>query len=95
MGHGGERNNFARGVVRVEGVVERKLLPRDIGTDVEFKRKIVWINVVGFVLLHLAGLYGLWLCFSAKVWTNIYSKFRVFEFSFLNHFNKLLFDIFE
>lgn len=39
-----------------------------------FKRKIVWINVLGFILLHIAACYGLWLCLRAKIWTIVYSK---------------------
>lgn len=49
-------------------------LPREIGTDEKFQRKIVWINVVGFALLHMAAFYGVWLGLWAKMWTNIYSK---------------------
>ncbi|KAJ8985371.1 hypothetical protein NQ317_008405 [Molorchus minor] len=38
-------------------------LPSDIGTDYSFKRKIVWKNAIGFLILHLAALYGQYLCF--------------------------------
>lgn len=36
-------------------------LPSKIGTDPNFKRKIVWFNVIGFAFLHAAALYGLYL----------------------------------
>lgn len=49
-------------------------LKREIGTDKNFKRKIVWTNVFGLVLLHLAAIYGLWLCLWAKFLTIIYGK---------------------
>ncbi|RZC32857.1 acyl-CoA desaturase 1 [Asbolus verrucosus] len=36
------------------------LLPQEIGTDYTFKRKIVWFNAIGFLLLHLMALYGVY-----------------------------------
>ncbi|KAJ8921482.1 hypothetical protein NQ315_003100 [Exocentrus adspersus] len=36
-------------------------LPAEIGTDYSFKRRIVWKNALGFVALHVAALYGLYL----------------------------------
>lgn len=42
-------------------------LPQDIGTDYTFKRQIVWKNVLGFIVLHVAAIYGLYLAlFKAK-----------------------------
>lgn len=67
MGSGGNEEGAFVGAVYPK-------LPREIGTDEKFKRRIVWINVFGFVLLHMAGVYGLWLCLWAKMWTNVYSK---------------------
>lgn len=55
-----------------EAEVDRKLkeigaatpiLPSEIGTDFNFKREIVWKNVVGFLLLHICGWVGLHLAF--------------------------------
>lgn len=33
----------------------------EIGTDMNFKREIVWFNAIGFLMLHLAGLAGLYI----------------------------------
>lgn len=51
-------------------------LAKEIGTDYDFKRKIVWFNAIGFLVLHLCGVYGVYLMFSghAKIWTTIYCK---------------------
>ncbi|KAJ8960527.1 hypothetical protein NQ318_013815, partial [Aromia moschata] len=38
-------------------------LPAEIGTDYSFKRKIVWKNALGFLVLHLGALYGAYLAF--------------------------------
>lgn len=47
-------------------------LPAEIGTDYNFKRKIVWFNALGFLVLHLAALYGIYLCFYAKFLTSVW-----------------------
>ncbi|XP_001658411.2 delta(9)-fatty-acid desaturase fat-7 [Aedes aegypti] len=39
------------------------ILPSEIGTDFNFKREIVWKNVIGFALLHICGWIGLHLAF--------------------------------
>lgn len=44
------------------------------GTDFSFNRKIVWKNAIGFLFLHLAALYGLYLCFFAHWLTIVWSK---------------------
>ncbi|XP_017773359.1 PREDICTED: acyl-CoA desaturase-like isoform X2 [Nicrophorus vespilloides] len=44
-------------------------LPAEIGTDYTFKRKIVWFNAIGFLLLHLCGLYGVYRVFYANAAT--------------------------
>lgn len=50
-------------------------LPQDIGTDYTFKRQIVWKNVLGFIVLHLAAIYGLYLSlFKAKGFMFFYGK---------------------
>lgn len=36
-------------------------LPHEIGTDYTFKRKLVWFNITGFMILHLIALYGFFL----------------------------------
>lgn len=45
------------------------MLPAEVGTDYTFKRKIVWKNAIGFLALHLAALYGLWLIVAECYWT--------------------------
>ena len=43
----------------------------------EYKYKLVWRNIILFVLLHLASVYGLYLVFTeAKLWTNIWGRSR-------------------
>lgn len=39
------------------------ILPSEIGTDFNFKREIVWKNVIGFAALHICGWIGLHLAF--------------------------------
>lgn len=46
----------------------------EIGTDYNFKHEIVWFNAIGFLLLHLAGIYGFYLCFHASGYTTLYGK---------------------
>lgn len=53
-------------------------LPKEIGTDYTFKRKIVWFNAIGFLIMHLAALYGYYLCFQAKFLTILWSKYDHF-----------------
>lgn len=55
---------------------------REIGTDYSYKREIVWFNAIGFLVLHLCGVYGTFLMFAgyAKFWTTIYCEY-IFPFS--------------
>ncbi|XP_062535791.1 delta(9)-fatty-acid desaturase fat-7-like [Armigeres subalbatus] len=39
------------------------ILPSEIGTDFNFKREIVWKNVIGFAALHFCGWLGLHIAF--------------------------------
>ncbi|KAG8228317.1 hypothetical protein J437_LFUL007035 [Ladona fulva] len=57
--------------------VEDKNFEREkVKTDPNFKRKIVWKNVIGFIFLHSAALYGLFLAITAaKLLTNIWAFF--------------------
>lgn len=51
------------------------LLPAEIGTDWNFKRKIVWKNAIGFLALHLAALYGFWVMVAYSDWlTMVWGK---------------------
>lgn len=51
-------------------------LPSQIGTDFTFKRKIVWFNAIGFLVLHLIAVYGFYLSVtSAKFLTFAWSKY--------------------
>ncbi|XP_044728784.1 (11Z)-hexadec-11-enoyl-CoA conjugase-like [Chrysoperla carnea] len=51
-----------------------KMLPAEIGTDWSFKREIVWFNAIGFLILHLAAIYGFYLGFtSAHILTSLWS----------------------
>lgn len=56
------------------------ILPSQIGTDFSFKRKIVWTNAFGFLLLHLCALIGIFLGLLgfANYKTLLYSEFDRF-----------------
>lgn len=56
-------------------------LPAEIGTDYNYKRRIVWVNAVGFLALHLAALYGYYRCLFAHPFTIFWSKYmsQVFD----------------
>ncbi|XP_065222781.1 acyl-CoA Delta-9 desaturase-like [Planococcus citri] len=44
-----------------------------------YKMEIVWFNAIGFLLLHLAALYGTYLCiFSAKFLTTLWGVFTAY-----------------
>ncbi len=50
---------------------------------VEYKRKIVWFNAIGFLVLHIAAVYALYLSVtSAKMLTNIWGKFKINALNF-------------
>ncbi|KAK4882902.1 hypothetical protein RN001_006221 [Aquatica leii] len=53
-------------------------LPAQIGTDYNFRRKIVWFNVLGFIALHLSALYGYYLCLYAHFFTIIWMLVVIF-----------------
>lgn len=54
---------------------EKTLLPQEIGTDYTFKRKIVWPNAIGFLVLHLLALYGVYRVGKAHWWTGLWGEF--------------------
>lgn len=45
----------------------------------EYKLKIVWRNVVIFLYLHLAAVYGLYLCFTSAKWKTIVFAFLLYQ----------------
>ncbi|GJQ69109.1 hypothetical protein Trydic_g6273 [Trypoxylus dichotomus] len=47
-------------------------LPSDIGTDYNFKRKWVWPNLIGFILLHILGFYGIYMMFYSHFHTTFW-----------------------
>lgn len=59
--NGNHSNNSTNDMTNKPKVILDKsnLLPADIGTDFNFKRKIVWKNAIGFLFLHLLAVYGL------------------------------------
>lgn len=59
-------------------------LAKEIGTDYTFKRQIVWFNAIGFLVLHLCALYGVFLMFAghAKIWTTIYGMIGIWPIGF-------------
>ncbi|KAG5894040.1 hypothetical protein JTB14_037885 [Gonioctena quinquepunctata] len=42
-----------------------------LGTDYNFKRKIVWKNALGFLVMHLTALYGFYFCFKCNIFIEI------------------------
>jgi hypothetical protein len=49
----------------------------DEEVKIKVKPEIVWKNAVGFLLMHILGLYGLYDCIlSAKLLTWIYGKYK-------------------
>lgn len=53
------------------------ILASEIGTDFNFKRKIVWSNAIGFLILHICALVGVLLVMigQTKLYTVIYSEY--------------------
>lgn len=51
--------------------------PSEIGTDFNFKRKIVWSNAIGFLFIHIAASIGVGMSLFgyAKALTILYSKY--------------------
>ena len=45
----------------------------------EFKPKIVWKNVLIFLYLHIAAIYGIYLCAYAKYQTLAFGKIELFS----------------
>ncbi|XP_063926211.1 acyl-CoA Delta-9 desaturase-like [Zophobas morio] len=52
---------------------EKTLLPQEIGTDYTFKRKIVWPNAIGFLVLHFLAFYGVYRVGKAHWWTALWA----------------------
>lgn len=51
-------------------------LPQKIGTDLSYKSEILWIKVIGFTTVNIAGLYGWYLSFYARPLTILYCKYK-------------------
>lgn len=48
---------------------------QDVTPKYVYKRKIVWFNAIGFLILHLTAVYGLYLVLtSLMIFTMIWSK---------------------
>lgn len=60
------------------------ILPSEIGTDFNFKRKIVWSNAIGFLILHICALIGVLLVMfgQTKLYTVIYSEYYCLMFDY-------------
>ncbi|XP_050294239.1 acyl-CoA Delta-9 desaturase-like isoform X2 [Anthonomus grandis grandis] len=55
-------------------------LPAEVGTDYTFKRDIVWFNAIGFLILHVAAVYGLWVMVFHCYWkTDIWALLVAFS----------------
>lgn len=62
--------------------IKTPILPSQIGTDFNFKREIVWKNAIGFLLLHICAVIGLFLSLLgyAKFYTVLYCEYCVVHF---------------
>lgn len=56
------------------------ILPSQIGTDFNFKRKVVWKNTIGFLLLHICAVIGVVIAARghAKGYTLLYCEYENF-----------------
>lgn len=63
---------------------------KEIGTDYEFKREIVWKNVIIQLILHVWGIYGLKLIPQAKIQTILLGNnlFHLIYYAFENKSGK-------
>ena len=54
------------------------ILPSQIGTDFNYKRKIVWFNAIGMSLLHITGIVGIGLALLGycQVKTSLYCEYN-------------------
>jgi len=80
------RNNFATETVSCLFDMESNDVhdpdkPTEQTTKRVMRRQIVWRNAVGFLFLHLAALYGLYVSVtSAKILTWVYGKLKTYNF---------------
>lgn len=58
--------------------IKTPILPSQIGTDFNFKRQIVWKNAIGFLMLHICALIGVFVALLgyARIYTVLYCKFH-------------------
>lgn len=56
--------------------LEKYIVSKRIGTDYSYKHTIVWKNAIGFFILHILALWGLWIFVTGgiKFKTYIWSK---------------------
>lgn len=66
-----ENNNKLNGNYTVDTHLK---LPKEIGTDYTYKRRVVWFNAIGFLILHLCGFVGLFMCGICHQLTILWSK---------------------
>lgn len=51
-------------------------VPKEVVEPEKRKPQLVWRNIILFVYLHLAALYGIYLMFtSARIYTSLFGKF--------------------
>lgn len=78
-----EQDDFIiKSINKVEEVATKN--NEQIGTDLKFKRKIVWFNVYGFTIFHILGLIGLfgWFTGIADIRTTLFGLFLGYAGSF-------------
>ncbi|XP_013193918.1 acyl-CoA Delta-9 desaturase-like [Amyelois transitella] len=44
------------------------VVKRCIGTDFTYKHEVVWRNAIGFLILHLLGIWGFFLCLTGQIY---------------------------
>lgn len=61
--------------------LQKSVKPRDDEVQIKVPRQIVWQNVVGFLVMHLLALYGMYVYItSATILTWMYGKYKTNTF---------------
>lgn len=71
---------------KLDSIIKNNYTPaRVIGTDYSYKHEIVWKNAIGFLILHLLALWGLFVLitggvgFKTFLWGKKYKAFLLYS----------------
>lgn len=64
--------------INIPKLNQKVLTKENIGTDYSYKHEVVWINAIGFLILHLISLYGVIYLFIGeyKFVTFVWGKYK-------------------